>query len=130
WPRVALEAAIVFSQGGNFATSVRPFQNGLLTKGETDNLAKAGQWITKRKPYFVNNESVADAAIWIGPMLATRNGIQPLEPPAGLWPGLQQFLKLPEFGGGTVAYDYHLDKPDNGIENALLEHHISFDLLP
>jgi hypothetical protein len=135
WPRVALEAAIIFSQGGNFSTTVRPFQNGVLAKGETDNLTKAGQWVKKRKPFFVNTESVADAAIWIGPMLEARDGVQPLEPPEGLWPGLSQFLKLPEDAGidGGMIYNPHvpnLRKPGNGLENALLEHHIPFDLLP
>jgi Beta-galactosidase trimerisation domain/Alpha-L-fucosidase len=133
WTRVALEAAIIFSQGGNFATSIRPFQSGLLTKGETDNLVQAGQWIKKRKPYFPNTVSVADAAIWFGPMVAVRNGVQPLEPPAELWPGLQQFLKLPMDPGdnGGMIYDRYLyRKPGNGLENSLLEHHIPFDVLP
>ena len=134
WPRIALEGAIALSQGGNFATTVRPSQNGFLSKGETDNLAKAGQWIKKRKPYFVNTESVADAAIWIGPMIYARtDSANPLEPATKIWPGLDQFLKLPEGSGpnGGMVYDHHdMDRPSNGLNEVLSEHHISFDLLP
>ena len=116
----------MFAQGGNFATTIRPFQDGRIPKGETDNLAKAGKWLTPRKPYFTSSLPVSDTALWIGSVLYREE-----QEPIGLWPGLESALKIREQAAKySPPRTFDSTKVGNGLEDVLMEHHLAFDIIP
>jgi hypothetical protein len=115
-PLLQLEAAVVLSQGGNFTLSCNPLNNGLLCKDDTDKLAMAGQWATKRKEYLRRTEPLVDAGVWCGPLL----------PADEVWPELGAWQRSIGDSQGfpsrqTVA---------NGLEDAMREAHVPYALLP
>ena len=95
-----------------------------VSLGETDNLAKAGQWLTPRRPYFVSLQPVSDAALWIGSALYREE-----QEATGLWPGLDQLLKIrTQAAKYSPPYDVDSEKVANGLEDALMQHHFAFDI--
>lgn len=119
---LSLEAAVICAHGGKLGTGISVLVSGALPEGEMAELGQTGAWLAARRVYLTGQTPLSEVAILCQPYrwnVYERPYTPPETPPPAPLPegGLRRFQPL-----ATNVLT-------NGLEVALSEAHVQFDLI-